>query len=127
MAFLVLPRRAGIALAGLAMIARVLAVLTSIAFVSMLSGLAWFSVMAFYAMTALWPVLLVWLWRGRAAALAKWMLPLAALEGAGAVSALAGIVTGALLGEPRFDFRALSAAAFAIGQIYFLLRTARTS
>lgn len=109
------------------MVPRVLAVLSSIGTVWMLSGFGWLTVMAFYAMTLLWVVLLVLLWRGRGAALARWMVPLAALEGAGAVGALAGMVTGALLGAPRFESRAASTAAFAIGQVYFLLRTARTS
>jgi hypothetical protein len=127
--FLVLlqsPRR-GVVLAVPAWALRVSAVLSSIGTVWMLSGLGWFSVMAFYAMTALWPVLLFLLWRGKATALAGWMIPLAVLEGAGALGSLAAAITGALLGAPRFELRSATAAAFAIGQVFFLFRTARVS
>jgi hypothetical protein len=124
---LALHPRAGVVLAALIMPTRILAVLTSVGTVSMLTGLGFYSVMAFYAMTALWPALLALLWRGRGTTLSRWMLPLAALEGAGAISALAGILSTALLGTPRFGLRPLSAAAFTIAQIFFLLRTARTS
>ncbi len=120
------PRR-GVLLAVPAWVLRVFAVLSSIGTVWMLSGLAWFSVMAFYAMTALWPVLLVMLWRGNAASLAGWMIPLAVLEGVGALGSLGATITGALLGAPRFELRSATAAVFAIGQVYFLFRTARVS
>ena len=119
--------RVGVGLAAVGLIGRVVVVAASIGMVWMLNGFGWLSVVAFYAMTALWPVLLALLWRGKAAALARWMIPLAVLEGAGSLGGLAAMVTGGLLGAPRFDLRSASAAAFAIGQVFFLLRTARIS
>lgn len=119
--------RLGVGFAAVALVTRILAVLSSVGTVWMLSGFAWLSVLAFYAMTVLWPVLLVLLWRRRAAALAAWMLPLAALEGAGALASMAEMLTGALLGAPKFGLRPVSAALFAVGQVFFLLRTARIS
>jgi hypothetical protein len=123
-----LPRY-GIPSAALGMIPRVLAIVSSVGTLWMLSGFAWFSVMAFYAMTALWPALLGLLWRRpeQASGLAGWMVPLAVVEGAGALGSLASMLTGALLGAPRFDPRQASAAAFATAQVFFLLRTARIS
>jgi len=111
----------------LGLIPRLLTLLGTVGTVWMLSGLAWFSVIA---MTLLWPVLLVLLLRNRAGAatLAGWMVPLAVLEGAGALSAMAGLLVGLLLGSLPFTIlRPLVAGAFAIAQVFFLLRTARTS
>ncbi len=117
-------------LAALGLIPRFLTLLGTVGTVWMLSGLAWFSVMAFYAMTVLWLVLLVLLLRNRAdaAMLAGWMTPVAVLEGLGALSAMAGIVVGLLLGGvSQSILRPLVAGVFAIAQVFFLLRTARTS
>jgi len=119
-----------VGLAALGLIPRLLTVAGTIGTVWMLSGLAWLSVLAFYAMTLLWTVLLVLLLRNRsgAATLAGWMLPLAVLEGAGALSGMAGLLVGLLLGGlPSTILRPLVAGAFAIAQVFFLLRTARTS
>jgi hypothetical protein len=113
--FLLLPRRWGVALGAVAWLARAYAVASTVSRVWMLSGLGWVVVMAFYALTALWLVLLPLLWRGNGRTLAVWMIPLAAVEAAGAV-----------LGA-RLDARSLSAVASGVMQVYFLLRTARTS
>ena len=122
--------RGAVGLAALGLIPRFLTLLGTVGTVWMLSGLAWFSVMAFYAMTVLWLVVLVLLLRNRAdaAMLAGWMTPVAVLEGLGALSAMAGIVVGLLLGGvSQSILRPLVAGVFAIAQVFFLLRTARTS
>jgi hypothetical protein len=122
---LLLRPRLGVPLATVALIPRIVAVASSIGTLWMLSGFGWLAVAAFYAMTALWPALLLMLTRGGAARLAMWMIPLSALEGSGALQALAGMIVSGLLGAPRFDGRSLSAAIFAVAQVFFLLRTAR--
>ncbi len=95
----------------------------------MLSGLGWLSVMAFYALTVWWPVMLWLLWRGsnRVPTLATAMVPLAALEGAGPMLTIAGMLTATMLGSPRFDLQSASAALFAIFQIFFLIQKMRTA
>jgi hypothetical protein len=120
-------RKEAIALGVVGVLLRVLTVANTIGTMWMLDGLAWFSVMAFYAMTALWAILLVLLFRNRerAALLAGWMIPLAVLEGVGSLGSLATMLTGALLGALRLELRSMSAAVFAVAQIFFLLRTAR--
>ena len=122
--------KGAVGLAALGLLPRFLTVAGTIGTVWMLSGVAWFAVLVFYAMTLLWPVLLVLLLRNRASAatLAGWMTPLAVLEGVGALSAMAGIVVGLLLGGvSQSIFRPLVAGVFATAQVLFLLRTARTS
>jgi hypothetical protein len=96
----------------------------------MLSGLAWSAVMAFYAMTALWPILIALLARksGGAASVAGWMTPVAVLEAAGTLSVMAGALVGLFLGSvPHANVREWAAGAFACAQILFLFKTARIS
>lgn len=112
---LLLPRRSGVALGAVGWLARAYAVASSVNRVWMLSGLGWVVVMAFYALTALWLVLLVLMWRGNGRLLAAWMVPLAAVE--------AG---GALLGA-RLEARSVTAVVSGVLQVFFLIRTARTS
>lgn len=112
---LLLRPRLGVGLGAAALTLRVWAVASSVGTLWMLSGFGWIAVLAFYALTALWPVLLVLLWRGKGNVLAGWMLSLAVLEGVGPV-----------LGA-RFALRPVSAAMLAIGQVAFLHWTARDS
>lgn len=118
--------RGAVGLAALGMIPRLLTVAGTVGTVWMLSGFAWFAVIAFYAMTGLWLVLLALLFRDRpeATRLAGWMIPLAVLEGAGSLNSLAGLLMTVLTGGvPRSIFRPLTATAFAAAQVFFLLRT----
>lgn len=123
------PLKLAVGLSALGVILRVVTVVGTLGTVWMLSGFAWFAVMAFYAMTALWPVLLWSLLRspGKAATVATCMIPLALLEGVGPLGQLTGMVTSALLGAPRFELQSASAALFAIAQVFFLLKKMRTA
>ena len=117
-----------IGLAGLGLIPRALLVLGTMGSAWMLSGIGWLSLMAFYLMTALWPVLLVFLLRRspRAALLARWMTPLAVVEGLGSLNAIAGLLMTVFTGgAPRSIAKPLSATVFAAAQVFFLLRTSK--
>jgi len=120
--------RAGVWLAAVGLLARFYTVLGTLGSVWMLSGIALVSVIAFYALTLLWPWLLVLLLRkpDRATVVAGWMVPLAAVEGVGVLSAFAGMLVAAVLGSPQIEIRLVIATAFAVLQFFFLLRTART-
>ncbi|MEO5924883.1 MAG: hypothetical protein ABIR70_13770 [Bryobacteraceae bacterium] len=119
----------GVGLAAGGVLLRLIAVASSVGTLWMLSGFGWLAVMAFYATTALWPVLLWLLLRRpeKAGVFAGWMIPVAAVEGVGSLGQVAGMLTGALLGSPRFDLQVVSAAAFAVGQVTFLVLKMRTA
>jgi hypothetical protein len=120
------PLRVAVGLAAAGVCIRIAVMAGTIGTVWMLSGFGWLAVMAFYALTVMWPVFL-WFELRSGPALAGWMLPLAILEGAGPMSQLAGTVTTALLGAPRFELQSASAAVLAIAQVFFLLRKMRTA
>ena len=120
------PHRVAVGLAALGVAVRIFVVAATLGTVWMLSGLGWFSVIAFYLLTAVWPLFL-WFESTGGPALAGWMIPLAVLEGAGALNQLAGMLTAALLGSPRFELQSASAALFAAAQVFFLILKMRTS
>lgn len=123
------PLKPGLILGCVGVLLRIYVVAGTFGTLWMLSGLGWFSVMAFYALTVWWPVMLWLLWKrsSKVPTLATAMIPLAALEGAGPLITIAGMLTAAMLGSPRFELQSASAALLAIFQIFFLMQKMRTA
>jgi hypothetical protein len=128
----------GIGLRGAALITailgvplRLLAILTTIATLWMLTGVAWIVVGTFYVLTAFWIVYLWLLFRGRIATasnLARWMARLSILESVSALNLAAGALIGLFSGGFTLSlYRPILALAFAISQFVYLNHSAGRS